>query len=66
VGWLKQNHADVITMHLGTNDIAQHSKATTDIIAAFTKLVGLMRDSNPEMKIIVSTRKAKYFDYPSP
>ncbi|OAK99491.1 SGNH hydrolase [Phaeosphaeriaceae sp. SRC1lsM3a] len=53
-GWLKTNPADVITMHLGTNDIVQQNKAVTDIIAAFTKLVGTMRTSNPKMKIIVA------------
>lgn len=53
-GWLKQNPADVITMHLGTNDIVQQNKAVTDIIAAFTKLVATMRTSNPKMKIVVS------------
>ena len=40
-------------MHLGTNDIVQQNKAVTDIIAAFTKLIGTMRTSNPKMKIIV-------------
>lgn len=54
-GWLKQNPADVITMHLGTNDIVQQSKPTADIIAAFTKLVGTMRTHNPKMKIVVRT-----------
>ncbi|KAI0477888.1 carbohydrate esterase family 3 protein [Xylariaceae sp. FL0804] len=54
VGWLQQNPADVITMHLGTNDIVQQNKATADILAAFTTLVGQMRDSNPNMKIIVA------------
>ncbi|PMD31934.1 carbohydrate esterase family 3 protein, partial [Hyaloscypha variabilis F] len=44
----------LITMHLGTNDIAQKSDKTTDIIAAFTTLVRVMRDSNPNMKIIVA------------
>jgi lysophospholipase L1-like esterase len=53
-GWLKTNPADVITMHLGTNDIVQQSKATGDIIAAFTKLIATMRTSNPKMKIVVS------------
>ncbi|CAN9170940.1 unnamed protein product [Alternaria sp. RS040] len=53
-GWLKTNPADVITMHLGTNDIVQQNKAVTDIIAAFTKLIGTMRTSNPKMKIIVA------------
>jgi lysophospholipase L1-like esterase len=52
-GWLKTNPADVITMHLGTNDIVQQNKAVADIIAAFTKLVATMRTSNPRMKIVV-------------
>jgi lysophospholipase L1-like esterase len=52
-GWLNKNPADVITMHLGTNDIVQQNKAVTDIIAAFTKLVGTMRTKNPKVKIIV-------------
>lgn len=54
VGWLQQNPADVITMHLGTNDIVQQNKAVNDIITAFSTLVQVMRDSNPKMKIIVS------------
>jgi lysophospholipase L1-like esterase len=53
-GWLRTNPADVITMHLGTNDIVQQNKAVGDIIAAFGKLVGSMRTANPKMKIIVS------------
>jgi lysophospholipase L1-like esterase len=53
VGWLKTNPADVITMHLGTNDIVQQNKPVDQIIAAFTTLVGVMRASNPNMKIIV-------------
>jgi lysophospholipase L1-like esterase len=53
-GWLKTNPADVITMHLGTNDIVQQNKAVGDIIAAFTKLIGSMRTANPRMKIVVS------------
>jgi lysophospholipase L1-like esterase len=53
VGWLQKNPADVITMHLGTNDIVQKSDKTADIITAFTTLVKVMRDSNPNMKIIV-------------
>ncbi|KAF2267139.1 SGNH hydrolase [Lojkania enalia] len=53
-GWLQQNPADVITMHLGTNDIVQQNKAVADIIKAFTTLVGTMRTSNPKMKIVVA------------
>jgi lysophospholipase L1-like esterase len=52
-GWLTKNPADVITMHLGTNDIVQQSKGTTDIIAAFTKLINTMRTKNPKTKIVV-------------
>lgn len=55
-GWLTKNPADVITMHLGTNDIVQQNKAVTDIIAAFTKLVNTMRAHNPKMKIVVRIR----------
>jgi lysophospholipase L1-like esterase len=53
-GWLKANPADVVSMHLGTNDIVQQNKATEDILAAFTKLISTMRTSNPKTKIIVS------------
>ncbi|KAK7921384.1 hypothetical protein PG985_009406 [Apiospora marii] len=52
VGWLQRNPADVITMHLGTNDIVQQNKPVDQIIAAFTTLVQVMRDSNPKMKIV--------------
>ncbi|OAK97468.1 SGNH hydrolase [Phaeosphaeriaceae sp. SRC1lsM3a] len=53
VGWLQKNPADIITMHLGTNDLAQ-SKPTTDILTAFSTLIDVMRASNPAMKIIVA------------
>ncbi|KAI4941208.1 hypothetical protein J4E91_010898 [Alternaria rosae] len=53
-GWLKTNPADVITMHLGTNDIVQQNKAVADIIKAFGTLVGSMRGANPRMKIVVA------------
>ncbi|KAI9662905.1 MAG: hypothetical protein M1821_007952 [Bathelium mastoideum] len=53
VGWLQANPADVITMHLGTNDVV-YSSTTSEILAAFTTLVGQMRASNANMKIIVA------------
>lgn len=52
-GWLQKNPADVITMHLGTNDMTGN-KAITEILAAFTKMVGQMRSHNAKMKIVVS------------
>ncbi|KAI1653667.1 carbohydrate esterase family 3 protein [Daldinia decipiens] len=54
VGWLQANPADVITMHLGTNDIVQQNKPVNEIIAAFTTLIGVMRASNPKTKIVVA------------
>ena len=51
--WLKQNPADIITMHLGTNDILLGNHKTLDIVAAFGKLIDQMRTSNPVMRIIV-------------
>ncbi|KAF2199517.1 SGNH hydrolase [Delitschia confertaspora ATCC 74209] len=54
VGWLQKNPTDVITMHLGTNDIVQQNKAVKDILAAFDTLLGVMRASNPRMKIVVA------------
>ncbi|KAF2875573.1 SGNH hydrolase-type esterase domain-containing protein [Massariosphaeria phaeospora] len=53
-GWLKTNPADVITMHLGTNDLVSGNKPVADIIRAFTTLVASMRTSNPKMKIVVA------------
>ena len=53
VGWLQQNPADLITMHLGTNDIF-NGQSTQSIITALGKLVDQMRASNPNMRIIGS------------
>lgn len=53
-GWLKTNPADVVTMHLGTNDIVQQGKGTVEIITAFGTLVASMRRSNARMKIVVA------------
>lgn len=54
VGWLQKNPADVISMHLGTNDIVQQNKNVPDIIASFTTLVTQMREHNPRIKIVVA------------
>ncbi|OBT65411.1 hypothetical protein VE03_06102 [Pseudogymnoascus sp. 23342-1-I1] len=51
-GWLASTKPDVVMFMLGTNDVAQ-GRSTADIIAAYTKMVGLMRASNANMKIIV-------------
>lgn len=53
VEWLKDNPADIISMHLGTVDIVRSGTAAPDILNAYSNLVGQMRDSNPRMKIVV-------------
>jgi lysophospholipase L1-like esterase len=53
VGWLQRFPTDVITMHLGTNDV-NGGRSTDQIIAAFDTMVTQMRAHNPRMRIIVS------------
>jgi len=52
-GWLSAAKPDIVLMHLGTNDVWS-SLPTNTILAAYTKLVGQMRASNPNMKILVA------------
>ncbi|HST86015.1 MAG TPA: cellulose binding domain-containing protein [Kineosporiaceae bacterium] len=52
--WLDAAKPDVVLMHLGTNDMWGHYIATATKLAAFTKLVGQMRATNPAMKILVA------------
>jgi hypothetical protein len=51
--WLKSTPADVVMFMLGTNDVVR-GKTTDDVIAAYTKMVGIIRAANPKTKIIVS------------
>ncbi|KAH6613636.1 carbohydrate esterase family 3 protein [Chaetomium sp. MPI-SDFR-AT-0129] len=50
--WLKSTPADIVMFMLGTNDVFQ-GHGTDDIIAAYTKMVQIIRASNPNTKIIV-------------
>ncbi|RSM67682.1 cellulose-binding protein [Actinoplanes sp. ATCC 53533] len=52
-GWLSATDPDVVMMHFGTNDVWNNRSPAT-ILAAFTKLVGQMRASNPAMRILVA------------
>ncbi|GAA1008164.1 hypothetical protein Aple_071050 [Acrocarpospora pleiomorpha] len=52
--WLAAARPDVVLMHLGTNDMWGGFIPTSAVLAAYTKLVGQMRASNPNMKIIVA------------
>ncbi|GKT52151.1 multidomain esterase [Colletotrichum spaethianum] len=51
-GWLSTFKPDIVQFMLGTNDVS-NGRATNDIVASYTKIIGLMRQSNPRMKIIV-------------
>lgn len=51
-GWLQAAQPDAVSFMLGTNDVAQ-GRSTDEILAAYTKMVMEMRDSNANMKIIV-------------
>ncbi|KAL2167875.1 hypothetical protein VTG60DRAFT_662 [Thermothelomyces hinnuleus] len=51
--WLKNTPADIVMFMLGTNDVVRGHTAD-DIIAAYTKMVNIMRAANPKMKIIVA------------
>ncbi len=52
-GWLSATLPDVVMMHLGTNDVWSNIAPAT-ILASFTTLVGQMRASNPNMRILVA------------
>jgi len=49
---------------LGTNDVFR-GHTTTDIIAAYTKMVTVMRAANPKVKIIVRASLLAYHCLPS-
>ncbi|MET7331220.1 cellulose binding domain-containing protein [Nonomuraea sp. NPDC005650] len=52
--WLAAARPDIVLMHLGTNDMWGGFIPTSAVLAAYTKLVGQMRASNPNMKIVVA------------
>lgn len=60
--WLRNTPADIVQFMLGTNDVFQ-GRSTDDIIAAYTRMVQIMRAANPRMKIIV--RRTPFRPLPS-
>ncbi|MEU7723356.1 GDSL-type esterase/lipase family protein [Streptomyces tibetensis] len=52
-GRLSSTRPDIVVMHFGTNDVWS-SIAPDRILAAYTTLVGQMRASNPDMRILVA------------
>jgi len=53
VNWLAAAKPDIVTIHLGTNDVNM-GKTLPEIMAAFSKLMEQLRQSKPTMKIIVA------------
>jgi lysophospholipase L1-like esterase len=52
-GWLSATHPDIVVMHFGTNDVWSNI-APDRIMAAYSTLVDQMRQSNPNMKVLVA------------
>jgi mannan endo-1,4-beta-mannosidase len=52
-GWLAGRTPDIVLMHLGTNDVWSHLSATT-IAGAYTTLLGQLRASNPNVKLLIA------------
>jgi lysophospholipase L1-like esterase len=52
-GWLSTSKPDIVQFMLGTNDV-NGRRSTSEIISAYSKMVGQMRASNPRIKIIAS------------
>ena len=52
-GWLSATNPDIVLMMLGTNDVWSHL-ATSNILNAYTKLVGQMRARNPNVKLLIA------------
>lgn len=52
-GWLADTRPDVVLMHLGTNDVWR-GVPRDDVLDAFTTLVRQMRESNPQMRVLVA------------
>lgn len=50
--WLQKTPADIVMFMLGTNDV-NRGHTTTEIMAAYTKMVNITRAANPKTKIIV-------------
>jgi lysophospholipase L1-like esterase len=62
-GWMQKTPADIVMFMLGTNDIFR-GHSNTDILAAYTKMVTVMRAANPKMKIIVRPHLLKSYTRP--
>lgn len=51
-GWVANTKPDIVMFMLGTNDVSR-GRNTQDIMAAYTKMVQILRAANKNVKIIV-------------
>lgn len=51
-GWLASSKPDIVQIMLGTKDVSL-GRPTSDIIDSYTKIIDLIRGSNPRVKILV-------------
>lgn len=51
-GWLARSKPDIVQIMLGTKDVSL-GRPTSDIIDSYTKIIDLIRASNPRAKILV-------------
>ncbi len=52
-GWLSSSNPDIVLMMLGTNDVWGNNP-TSNILNAYTKLLGQMRARNADVKLLVA------------
>ena len=53
-GWVQNTKPDIVQFMLGTNDVNIGKRDVNTILAAYTSIVGSIRNANPNAKIIVS------------
>jgi lysophospholipase L1-like esterase len=59
--WMQKTPADIVMFMLGTNDVFR-GHSTSEIIAAYTKIVNVARAANPKMNFIVGCIPGRWAD----
>ncbi|KAK0387522.1 hypothetical protein NLU13_3768 [Sarocladium strictum] len=53
VGWVQNTKPDIVQFMLGTNDVNIGKRDVNTILAAYTTIIGAIRNANPNAKIII-------------